>query len=293
MHDFNIVQLFSFFLIVLAHIAHANVEKTIFIAPPPNPVPLESPAFDDLGLERLSSLSPVIRTFLNASFPTQDAPQGAESWFLLQDLNSAQRYERLRSLSLSTGIWYLVYSSNASLIRIWNMAVQAPNANDNHANRLKHQQPTTFSLNTFTLSETISDSVLMSTLGAFSSAHQASYVSINQVQTVNKRSHRSSAITATESVLFLRIFAAADYFTLNTEMMENVPPVIVDVILDPYLFNVLPLSLVPTLGWVAVAGAVGCVAGGWIAKSFRAIMDEAENIDYRNRADKIKKRKKI
>jgi hypothetical protein len=90
MHDFNIVQLFSFFLIVLAHIAHANVEKTIFIAPPPNPVP---PAFDDLGLERLSSLSPVIRTFLNASFPTQDAPQGAESWFLLQDLNSGQRYE--------------------------------------------------------------------------------------------------------------------------------------------------------------------------------------------------------
>ena len=93
MHDFNIVRLFSFFLIVLAHIAHANVEKTIFIAPPPNPVPLESPAFDDLGLERLSSLSPVIRTFLNASFPTQDAPQGAESWFLLQDLNSGQRYE--------------------------------------------------------------------------------------------------------------------------------------------------------------------------------------------------------
>ena len=110
---------------------------------------------------------------------------------------------------------------------------------------------------------------------------------------MNQRSHRSSAITATESVLFLRIFAAADYFTLNTEMMENVPPVIVDVILDPYLLNVLPLSLVPTLGWVAVAGAVGCVAGGWIAKSFRAIMDEAENIDYRNCADKIKKRKKI
>ncbi|KAN0072634.1 hypothetical protein V8E54_009563 [Elaphomyces granulatus] len=255
MHDFNIVQLFSFFLIVLAHIAHANVEKTIFIAPPPNPVPLESPAFDDLGLERLSSLSPVIRTFLNASFPTQDAPQGAESWFLLQDLNSGQRYE----------------------VRVCWPATQ----------------PTTFSLNTFTLSETISDSVLMSTLGTFSSAYQASYVSINQVQTMNKRSHRSSAITATESVLFLRIFAAADYFTLNTEMMENVPPVIVDVILDPYLLNVLPLSLVPTLGWVAVAGAVGCVAGGWIAKSFRAIMDEAENIDYRNRADKIKKRKKI
>jgi hypothetical protein len=28
--------------------------------------------------------------------------------------------------------------------------------------------------------------------------------------------------------------------------MENVPPVYVDIILDPYLLNVLPRSLVPT-----------------------------------------------
>ena len=110
---------------------------------------------------------------------------------------------------------------------------------------------------------------------------------------MNKRSHRLSMIPATESVLFLRIFAAADYFTLNTEMMKTVPQVTVDVILDPYLFNVLPRSLVPTLGWVAVVAAVGWVAGGWIAKSLRAIMDEAEKVDLRNRSDKIEGRKKI
>jgi hypothetical protein len=251
MHDF-FVLLFSFLLLISAH---ANVEKIIFIAPPPNPVPLESPAFDGLGLERLSSLSPALRTLLNASFPTQDAPQGAQSWFFLQGLNPGQRYE----------------------VRVCWPATQ----------------PTSFSLNTFTLSETISDSALMSSLGNFSSANRASYISINQAQTTNKRSHRLSMIPATESVLFLRIFAAADYFTLNTEMMKTVPQVTVDVILDPYLFNILPRSLVPTLGWVAVVAAVGWVAGGWIAKSLRAIMDEAEKVDHRNRTDKIEGRKKI
>jgi len=248
------VQLLSFLLLISAHIAHANVEKIVFIAPSPNPVPLESPAFDDLGLERLSSLSPVIRTFLNASFPTRDAPQGTQSWFFLQGLNPGQRYE----------------------VRVCWLAT-----------------PTSFSLNTFTLSETISDSALMSSLGKFSSAHRALYRPINQVETTNKRSHHLSMTTATESVLFLRIFAAADYFTLNTEMMKTVPQVTVDMILDPYLLNILPRSLVPTLGWVAVAGAVGWVAGGWIAKSFRAVIDEAEKLDDRSRADKIEKRKKI
>lgn len=32
--------------------------------------------------------------------------------------------------------------------------------------------------------------------------------------------------------------------------MENVPPVFVDIILDPYLFNVLPRSLAPTVAYI-------------------------------------------
>ena len=37
---------------------------------------------------------------------------------------------------------------------------------------------------------------------------------------------------------------------MNRTLMENVPPVFVDIILDPYLFNVLPRSLAPTVAYI-------------------------------------------
>jgi hypothetical protein len=54
------------------------------------------------------------------------------------------------------------------------------------------------------------------------------------------------------SILLLQIQAAADYFTMNRTLMENVPPVFVDIILDPYLFNVLPQSLAPTVVYIVL-----------------------------------------
>jgi hypothetical protein len=74
-------------------VVQANVEKTIFLAPAIATIPSEQPALDDLGLERLSPQSPVVRTRLNASFPTTAAPEGTESWFFLENLNPGQRYE--------------------------------------------------------------------------------------------------------------------------------------------------------------------------------------------------------
>lgn len=38
--------------------------------------------------------------------------------------------------------------------------------------------------------------------------------------------------------------------------MSNVPPVYVDIILDPFIFNVLPQSLVPTVGYIVVVAIV-------------------------------------
>jgi hypothetical protein len=65
------------------------------------------------------------------------------------------------------------------------------------------------------------------------------------------------------STLFLRIQAAADYYTMNRTLMENVPPVFVDIILDPYLFNVLPRSLVPTVGYILLLAI-----GGWYLSKY-------------------------
>lgn len=59
-----------------------------------------------------------------------------------------------------------------------------------------------------------------------------------------------------QSVLLLSISAAADYYTTNKTLMANVPPVLVDIILDPFIFNVFPRSLIPTAAYVAIV-AIG------------------------------------
>ena len=58
-------------------------------------------------------------------------------------------------------------------------------------------------------------------------------------------------------LLLLQISAAADYFTSNASLMMHPPQVDVDIILDPFLFNVLPRSLVPTIGWIVVVALAG------------------------------------
>lgn len=88
--------LLLFLLLTLTSLASGNVEKTIFIAPPRIKIPAEQPAgVDDLGLPRLSPApeDAAIRTRLNSSFPTSDAPGGAESWFYLERLVPGVRYE--------------------------------------------------------------------------------------------------------------------------------------------------------------------------------------------------------
>ena len=54
------------------------------------------------------------------------------------------------------------------------------------------------------------------------------------------------------STLFLRVFAAADYYTTNKTLMEQVPTVYVDIILDPFIFNLFPRSLVPTAAYITL-----------------------------------------
>ncbi|KAH8691126.1 hypothetical protein BGW36DRAFT_387723 [Talaromyces proteolyticus] len=180
-------------------LAAANVEKTIFVAPSPQPVPAESSVIDDLGLERLSPGDYILRTNLNASFPTHSQPYGTESWLYLEDLNPGQRYE----------------------VRICWLATQ----------------PTSFTLTTYSLADTISDPTLISALTKFSEIRLADPVAAPLISTTSSQ---------VESVLFLRIQSAADYFTTDSVLMENVPPVTAYIILDPFILNVFPRSLVPT-----------------------------------------------
>lgn len=78
-------------------------------------------------------------------------------------------------------------------------------------------------------------------------------------------------------MLFLRIYAAADYFSLDRGLMENVPPVAADIILDPFLGNVFPKSLMPTAGWVFVVAVVGVVVARVILGAFKRVAEEEED----------------
>lgn len=74
------------------------------------------------------------------------------------------------------------------------------------------------------------------------------------------------------SVLFLRVLAAADYFTTNATLMSNVPPVYVDIILDPFIFNVLPRSLVPTVGYIVVVAIASFFAARFVVVWIQGIV---------------------
>lgn len=73
--------------------ATANVEKTVFIAPPVIHVPTEQPNLDGLQIATLTPLQSSLRLHLDAAFPSAERPQGVESWYLLDKLNQGQRYE--------------------------------------------------------------------------------------------------------------------------------------------------------------------------------------------------------
>ena len=106
---------------------------------------------------------------------------------------------------------------------------------------------------THTIPDTFGNSDLITSLSTYAYAHQAELNDFQIQQLVARRvDDQKISIASQKSVLFLQIFAAADYFSLNETLMSDVPPVLVDVILDPYLLNVFPKSLVPTAGYLII-----------------------------------------
>lgn len=69
-----------------------------------------------------------------------------------------------------------------------------------------------------------------------------------------------------ESVLFLRVRAAADFFTTDKKLMSNPPPVDIDLILDPYVFNVFPGSLGRTAAYIVALAFVAWIVSGAVWK---------------------------
>ncbi|KAK5739859.1 hypothetical protein LTR17_004955 [Elasticomyces elasticus] len=109
-------------------------------------------------------------------------------------------------------------------------------------------QPTNFVLDVFNTTHVFDTPDLIQDLAAYSETQQ------------NKQSikQKSTKHYDQESILFLRLQAAADFFTSNKILMSSPPSVDVELILDPYLANVFPRSLLPTAVFIVILAG-----GGW------------------------------
>lgn len=66
--------------------------------------------------------------------------------------------------------------------------------------------------------------------------------------------------------------------------MRDVPPVDVDIILDPFIFNVLPRSLLPTVGVIVVVAVVSFFVARYVVAFLQGIIGEDAG------AEKLKKK---
>ncbi|WYZ37398.1 hypothetical protein EsH8_II_000904 [Colletotrichum jinshuiense] len=108
-------------------------------------------------------------------------------------------------------------------------------------------QPTAFTLDVFELPAVWDTPDLISSLATYAFSRQSNKNSGDAHHVPRQLKHEHDT-----SLLFLRVLAAADYFTDNATLMAQVQPVSVDIILDPYFLNALPRSLLPTVCYIFV-----------------------------------------
>lgn len=217
--------------------AGANVEKIIFRAPASSTLPQDA-SIDNLLLMSLNPDHLTVRTYLNASFPTNEKPHGQDMWALLEGLTPGQRYE-LRICWLAT-------------------------------------QPTAFWIHTHSLTSVFETPDLITSLSTYAYARHEQ-LDESEINDLQKRRFVQFGAKET-SVLLLQVQAAADYFSLNKTLMEQVPSVHVDLILDPYLLNVLPESLIPTAIYIVLVAIFAWGLSSWAYRRMVAFIVSTDQL---------------
>lgn len=134
------------------------------------------------------------------------------------------------------------------------------------------KQPTAFTLDTYTLSTIFSTPSLLQSLTQHATTSAQQQVIDEETEALQQQRLNHSLTAANgSSVLLLRVLAAADYFSHHSSLMKDPPPVLVDLILDPYLYNVLPQSLIPTVGYIVVISIVSWFVARWISQSLVSV----------------------
>jgi hypothetical protein len=123
---------------------------------------------------------------------------------------------------------------------------------------IRHQQPTEFWLDVYPIADVFDTPELIQNLAEYAGKPDR----IRPEPLISSSGSR-------ESLLFLHVRAAADFFTTNKELMSNPPPVNLDIILDPYVFNIFPKSLGPTAAYIGVLAVVAWLISGFVWRFLR------------------------
>ena len=117
---------------------------------------------------------------------------------------------------------------------------------------------------------------LIQSLAQYAASRQPDNESEKQQPTAHKPPSDESG-SRKASVLLVHIRAAADYFVDDVKLMKNPPPVLVDLVLDPFVLNLANQSLMPTVGYLVVVGVVTWFASRWIASRLQSVAGSSED----------------
>lgn len=125
-------------------------------------------------------------------------------------------------------------------------------------------------MDTYDLPTVFETPELVTSLADFSNERQMDALEVSEPSIAKRQSFKHS-YDDVSSTLFLHVYAAADYYTTNKTLMEQVPPVYVDIILDPFLLNVFPRSLVPTASYIILLAVGSWFLSKYISRYLRAV----------------------
>ncbi|RPA99547.1 hypothetical protein L873DRAFT_1683104 [Choiromyces venosus 120613-1] len=127
------------------------------------------------------------------------------------------------------------------------------------------QSPTDFTLNIYTPSQLLDKPSLLAHMTAYAT-RQLPFSAVNEL---------SGPSADPRSALYLDIQAKADYYTHKKHRMETPDSVGVEIILDPFILNLLPESLLPIIITIVLITLSAFWASGRVYSTLRNMASQS------------------
>jgi len=83
----------------------------------------------------------------------------------------------------------------------------------------------------------------------------------------------TTTTSSSSSRLLLRIVATADYYTDRQDLMESASPTYTEIILDPWVYGLVPATIVPIAAYVLAVAALAYPLARAICRAIESLAD--------------------